>query len=85
MREPEIYCPKCEWRPKADSRWQCFPGCGMVWNTFCSGGVCLGCNHKWEETQCLACLEFSRHVDWYHFPDEASRDESETMVDVAGA
>jgi len=47
--------------------------------------VCPGCNHKWEETQCLACLEVSRHVDWYHFPDEASQHENETMVGVAGA
>jgi len=39
MRETENYCPKCEWRPKAYSRWQCFPSFGMVWNTFDRGRV----------------------------------------------
>jgi hypothetical protein len=67
--EPEIYCPKCEWRPSPQSRWHCYPGCGTVWNTFWTGGLCPGCAHQWKETACLACLVMSPHEDWYHYPD----------------
>lgn len=69
MREPEIYCPRCKWKPRAESRWHCLPGCDTVWNTFWTGGVCPGCAHHWQHTQCLACLEISPHKDWYHYPD----------------
>ena len=84
MSKPEIYCPKCVWYPKAGSLWQCFPSCGTVWNTFSTGGVCPGCTYKWQETQCLACLELSPHVDWYHLPEQMSEEDSETMAGVAG-
>jgi hypothetical protein len=73
QREPEIYCPKCSWRPKADSRWYCMPSCNACWNTFWTGGVCPKCSYRWRSTQCLACGEVSPHKDWYHYPD--GRDE----------
>jgi hypothetical protein len=62
----EIYCPLCRWRPRAEDRWQCMPSCGTVWNTFWTGGVCPGCAHRWQKTQCLACGETSAHRRWYH-------------------
>jgi hypothetical protein len=68
-KEPEIYCPKCKWRPRAEHRWMCVPSCGTEWNTFWTGGVCPGCNWQWDHTQCLACGEISPHRDWYHYPD----------------
>jgi len=70
VKEPEIYCPKCLWRPQPESRWFCVPSCGTVWNTFWTGGVCPGCAHPWKWTDCLACEQASLHKDWYHFPDE---------------
>ena len=38
QREPEIFCPQCEWRPKAEDRWSCMPSCGAVWKTVWTGG-----------------------------------------------
>jgi hypothetical protein len=64
-----IYCPKCEWHPGPGDRWQCGPGCGMVWNTFETRGRCPRCAKQWTVTQCLVCLAVSPHEDWYH--DEA--------------
>lgn len=78
MKEPQIYCPHCHWRPGAESRWLCSPtqrGCGAVWNTFWTGGICPGCSHRWQQTQCLACTRHSLHAHWYHFPDEEARRE----------
>ncbi len=69
-----IRCPKCEWQPTAASRWFCadadfpefyFNGCGTMWNTFATGGVCPGCAHRWRWTSCLSCYGCSRHKDWY--------------------
>ena len=80
-REPEIYCPHCEWRPKSDDRWECMPSCGTVWNTFWTGGVCPGCSYRWLKTQCLACGEVSLHKDWYHYPDGES-DSKEEKTDI---
>ncbi len=77
MKHPEIRCPQCAWRPKPESRWSCTPSCGTEWNTFWTGGVCPGCGHAWEKTQCLACQEISPHRKWYHYPSGASRDEKE--------
>ena len=84
MNEPEIYCPKCGWRPRAEDRWSCVPSCGTVWNTFWTRGVCPGCGIEWQRTQCLACGEVSPHKAWYHWPeggepaDEETREEHET-------
>jgi C4-type Zn-finger protein len=85
MLEPEIFCPKCRWHPKADSQWQCVPSCGTVWNTFWTRGVCPGCHYQWRKTQCLECKETSPHEDWYHYPEGAGSTEDESVVNVAGA
>jgi hypothetical protein len=60
-----IRCPRCAWEPAKDDRWRCEPGCGHVWNTFDTHGVCPGCNTQWAETVCLRCHQWSRHDDWY--------------------
>lgn len=75
--EPEIYCPKCAFRPCAEDRWVCEPGCGTTWNTFWTRGVCPGCGYAWLYTQCLACSKMSPHRDWYHFPNGAELDDAE--------
>jgi hypothetical protein len=73
-----IRCPLCEWQPKKSSRWMCwdcdypeyfYGGCGTNWNTFETGGVCPGCNHRWIWTTCFRCGEWSRHEDWYEKKD----------------
>lgn len=79
-REPEIYCPKCRWRPKPESRWACMPRCNYEWNTFWTGGLCPKCSHRWLKTQCLSCHEVSLHRDWYHDPaggDQGVREKRE--------
>jgi hypothetical protein len=58
-----IRCPRCSWEPQPKDRWSC--SCLHVWNTFDTGGVCPACTRHWQETQCLRCLEWSRHDDWY--------------------
>ena len=60
-----IRCPRCAWEPAQHDRWRCEPGCGFVWNTFQTRGVCPGCARQWTETACLRCHEWSRHDDWY--------------------
>lgn len=69
-----IRCPLCEWRPSASSRWLCsdcthpenfFSGCGKVWNTFLTRGLCPKCNHQWRWTSCLSCCQWSLHETWY--------------------
>ncbi len=65
-RRVEIFCPRCAWRPKPDSRWTCKPACGNIWNTFETAGICPACGHAWATTQCLACHISSPHKDWYH-------------------
>ena len=75
MRAPGIRCPACRWKPGAGARWTCVPRCGTVWNTFATGGVCLGCGVRWHRTQCLACGAVSPHRDWYRDPGgEDARD-----------
>ena len=63
----EIYCRKCEWRPRAEDRWECVPSCGTVWNTFWTRAVCPGCGVKWPSTQCFECGAYSPHEAWYHY------------------
>lgn len=77
MKDPEIHCPVCTWRPGHEDRWECVPSCGIVWNTFWTGGVCPGCTYKWEKTQCLACGAISPHKAWYHYPDDINAAERE--------
>lgn len=67
-----IACPKCDWRPRATSRWICSPGCNEVWNTFDTHGICPGCGKGWQETMCLACKRWSDHEDWYHDDNDLS-------------
>jgi hypothetical protein len=50
-------------------------GCGTIWNTFWTGGVCPGCGYRWEITIFLACRKFSPHRDWYHWPEPATHEE----------
>ena len=85
-REPEIYCPRCKWRPTAESRWSCVPSCGASWNTFWTGGVCPSCNYRWMKTQCLSCHEVSLHKDWYHHPDGegTSREKKKDILEPVG-
>ncbi|HXF67028.1 MAG TPA: hypothetical protein VNK67_10085 [Burkholderiales bacterium] len=68
MEAMEIFCPRCQWRPGHEARWVCRPGCGTVWNTFWTRGLCPGCAKQWEVTQCLACHRISPHKQWYHLP-----------------
>ena len=60
-----IRCPSCKWRPARTDEWACNPGCGYAWNTFETRARCPQCGHQWQETQCLACLRLSLHLDWY--------------------
>ncbi len=69
-----IRCPKCNWQPRASSRWYCadclepefyLEGCGTAWNTFDTRGKCPKCDHIWRWTSCLSCAQWSLHEDWY--------------------
>lgn len=69
-----IRCPLCKWQPDKSSRWMCddcghpeyfFNGCGTLWNTFDTRGLCPGCAHQWRWTSCLRCYGWSLHEDWY--------------------
>jgi len=77
MEKVEIYCPKCEWRPRAEDRWFCVPSCGTTWNTFWTRAVCPGCGVKWPSTQCLACEAYSPHEAWYHYSDPVAGEEGQ--------
>jgi hypothetical protein len=82
--EPEIYCPKCEYHPIAEDRWECVPSCGTTWHTFWTGGVCPGCGYHWLKTQCLACGEVSLHKEWYHYPNRHPEVEQERVLERTG-
>lgn len=69
----KIYCPKCKWKPKVNSRWICDPGCHHVWNTFDTFGKCPGCAYVWRETECLSCHIMSPHHEWYHDDGDTKR------------
>jgi hypothetical protein len=60
-----IRCPQCAWEPAPFDRWSCIPGCGHVWNTFDTSGLCPGCSKRWTHTACLRCNAWSPHDDWY--------------------
>ena len=64
---PRIRCPKCQWEPRKQDRWQC--ECLHVWNTFETRGRCPVCAKRWAVTQCLRCHEISAHEDWYEERD----------------
>ncbi|HEY8402064.1 MAG TPA: hypothetical protein VIK89_12420 [Cytophagaceae bacterium] len=58
-----IRCPKCEWEPSPDDKWQ--SECGNIWNTFSTYGQCPNCKKVYKQTQCHNCNEWSPHSDWY--------------------
>jgi hypothetical protein len=73
-RYSRIRCPLCSWQPNDKSRWVCStcahpeyfqPGCGRIWNTFNTRGLCPGCQHQWRWTICLYCQGWSLHESWY--------------------
>ncbi len=72
MSDVRIRCPKCEWEPKPDDKWQC--SCGNHWNTFATAGRCPQCGRIWKDTQCfnapVGCGRWSPHLDWYDGLDE---------------
>ncbi len=76
----KIYCPICQWQPTADSRWVCHPGCDHCWNTFDTHGRCPQCGKVWRNTRCLVCLEWSKHVHWYHDLEPAVLEEFEASM-----
>ncbi|HZR35868.1 MAG TPA: hypothetical protein VFA75_10870 [Nevskia sp.] len=81
----EIHCPKCRWRPKAESLWNCsskIGGCGTSWNTFMTRGICPKCAWRWAITQCLACKQWSPHEEWYHPPEPDARKSREAELDT---
>ena len=69
-RRTRIRCPQCQWEPSAADTWCCSPGCGHVWNTFETRGVCPGCSRQWTHTACLRCSAWSLHDDWYEETDD---------------
>ena len=83
--EPQIYCPRCKYRPVAEDRWSCVPTCGTVWHTFWTGGVCPGCGHRWRDTQCPSCHAISPHRKWYHNPKGKVTKERKRELEPAGA
>ena len=76
-------CPKCKWEPKANSMWQC--SCGHVWNTFDTAARCPKCHKVWKDTQCLSCLKWSPHLDWYDGLDDEIRRQIEEVWELAPA
>lgn len=72
MPHLEIYCPKCRYRPVAEDRWACQPGCGTSWNTFWTRGLCPECTKLWHVTQCPTCEKVSPHRNWYHAPNRVA-------------
>lgn len=84
QKNPQIYCPKCEYRPRFEDRWQCFPTCGASWHTFWTGGVCPSCAYRWPITQCPACNELSPHRQWYHYPEDLPHVQQERALERSG-
>ncbi|MBI4025492.1 MAG: hypothetical protein HY360_10965 [Verrucomicrobia bacterium] len=81
-REVKLHCPKCNWEPRQTSNWVCKPGCRHSWNTFDTNGACPACGKAWKVTQCLSCLAFSAHADWYHelIRDETTEEQKERVT-----
>ena len=82
-KEPQILCPRCDYRPQPDDRWQCLPRCGTLWHTFWTAGVCPGCAIRWPTTQCPACGAVSPHRAWYRAPERDAGDCEERDVERA--
>ena len=74
-----IYCPKCGYEPPPQARWVCHPdGCGHVWNTFATHGICPRCKKMWPLTSCPRCQQWSPHDNWYH--DDISQPKREKQT-----
>jgi hypothetical protein len=69
-----IRCPACQWRPGRHDLWSCVPGCGHVWNTFETRGMCPNCSKQWTHTSCHRCDQWSPHDDWYERPEGSQSD-----------
>jgi hypothetical protein len=83
--QPDIYCPRCEYRPRLEDRWDCMPSCATRWHTFWTAGVCPGCGHAWEKTQCPACAKLSPHRAWYHVRAAAPGEHAQADLAPASA
>jgi hypothetical protein len=58
-----IRCPICQRnRGEAIAGNVIAAACG---NTFDTRGKCPQCSHRWLDTQCMACFQWSLHEDWY--------------------
>ncbi|HEV3259701.1 MAG TPA: hypothetical protein VG013_22730 [Gemmataceae bacterium] len=68
-RRRERRCPHCGWVPFALNAWKC-KGCGLVWDSFATGGVCPRCGHRHEETACPRCRRISPDRQWSVAGDE---------------
>ncbi len=68
-RRTRIRCPQCAWEPTRQDTWCCSPGCGHVWNTFETRGLCPACDKQWTHTACLRCDGWSLHESWYENED----------------
>ncbi len=73
-RQARIRCPHCRWQPRRSDHWACCPagapehfegGCGTVWHTFDTRGLCPGCGYQWRHTMCLRCGQWALHQAWY--------------------
>jgi hypothetical protein len=62
-----IACPRCDWQPTPDFKWNCT--CGHHWHTFETHGVCPNCGKVWKMTKCPVgegCGQWTDHEEWYH-------------------
>lgn len=62
-RRHELRCPACGWVPFALDAWKC-KECGMVWDSFSTGGMCPRCHHQHEETACPRCRRIAPNERW---------------------
>jgi hypothetical protein len=62
-RRAGLRCPECGWVPFALRAWKC-KGCGFVWDSFATGGVCPRCGHAHEEAACVRCRRISPYERW---------------------
>jgi hypothetical protein len=87
MDNIHIRCPKCNWEPDGQPHWQC--SCGMIWNTFATGGRCPRCAKVWEDTMCVGdaggCNKWSPHLDWYENLDNVVKEVEEVIKQPAPA
>jgi hypothetical protein len=79
-KEPEIHCPACGYKPRAEDRWACVPSCNTTFHTFWTGGVCPGCGLEWAKTQCPQCGVLSPHKAWYHWPVDVPMEMDEHAI-----